>query len=81
HAGLNRPDNRLDVGGTEAERVAQEIIAVEIASGALAQPRGKVALLFDYDAKWLFEIHFQGIDFEYAHFAFDYYSTLRSLGL
>ncbi|MFX5785206.1 beta-galactosidase trimerization domain-containing protein, partial [Acinetobacter baumannii] len=25
--------------------------------------------------------HFQGIDFEYAHFAFDYYSTLRSLGL
>ncbi len=81
HAGLNRPDNRLDVGGTEAERVAQEIIAVEKANGVLAQPRGKVALLFDYDAKWLFEIHFQGIDFEYAHFAFDYYSTLRSLGL
>jgi beta-galactosidase len=40
-----------------------------------------VALLFDYDAKWLLEIHFQGIDFEYQHFVFDYYSTLRSLGL
>ncbi|MCP1575628.1 beta-galactosidase GanA [Herbaspirillum rubrisubalbicans] len=81
HAGLNRPDNRLDVGGSEAERVAQEINSVQAAHGELPQPRGKVALLFDYDAKWLFEIHFQGIDFEYAHFAFDYYSTLRALGL
>jgi len=81
HAGLNRPDNRLDVGGSEAEQVAREIIAVEQAQGALAQPRGKVALLFDYDAKWLFDIHFQGIDFEYQRFAFQYYSTLRALGL
>ncbi|KAF1041663.1 MAG: Beta-galactosidase [Herbaspirillum frisingense] len=81
HAGLNRPDNRLDVGGVEAERVAQEIVTVEQAAGALAQPRGKVALLFDYAAKWLFEIHHQGADFHYPRFAFEYYSALRSLGL
>lgn len=80
HAGLNRPDNRLDVGGNEAGQVAREIDAVE-AGGALAQPRGKVALLFDYGAKWLFEIHHQGADFQYARFAFDYYSALRALGL
>jgi beta-galactosidase len=84
HAGLNRSDNQLDVGGTEAGLVAREIEQVVQAAaidGTLAQPRGKVALLFDYAAKWLFEIHFQGADFHYPRIAFDYYSALRSLGL
>jgi beta-galactosidase len=81
HAGLNRPDDKLDVGGEEAARVAQEMDQVTQVAGALAQPRGRVALLFDYSAKWLFEIHSQGEDFLYARFAFEYYSTLRSLGL
>ncbi len=81
HAGLNRPDNVLDVGGAEAACVAQEISLVEQAAGALAQPRGKVALLFDYTAKWLFEIHHQGADFHYPRVVFEYYSALRSLGL
>src|SRR5450830_26068 len=81
HAGLNTPDNRLDIGGQEAQRVAEEIQQVESAAGALAQPQGKVALLFDYAAKWLFEIHPQGADFQYQRIAFDYYSALRSLGL
>jgi beta-galactosidase len=84
HAGLNRPDNQLDVGGSEAEQVAREIEQVTHAAavdGTLAQPRGKVALLFDYAAKWLFEIHFQGADFHYPRIAFEYYSALRSLGL
>ncbi|WP_442782219.1 beta-galactosidase [Collimonas fungivorans] len=81
HAGLNTPDNRLDVGGHEAQRVAEEIQQVELAAGALQQPRGKVALLFDYAAKWLFEIHPQGADFHYPQIAFEYYSALRSLGL
>jgi len=81
HAGLNTPDNRLDIGGQEAQRVAAEIELVEQQAGALSQPQGKVALLFDYAAKWLFEIHPQGADFQYQRIAFDYYSALRSLGL
>jgi len=82
HAGLNTPDNRLDLGGTEAARVAGEIRAV------LADPRADanasvttpVALVFDYEAKWLFEVQPQGADFHYPRFAVEYYSTLRALG-
>jgi beta-galactosidase len=81
HAGLNTPDNRLDIGGGEAERVAQEIRAVAEANvdadGKVTTP---VALVFDYDAKWLFEVQPQGADFHYPRFAVEYYSALRALG-
>lgn len=80
HAGLNRPDNRLDVGGVEAQTVAREIADVLKADGE-SQVAAKVALIWDYETKWVFEIHPQGADFHYPRFAFEYYSALRSLGL
>jgi beta-galactosidase len=80
HAGLNTPDSRLDVGGTEASTVAREIEQVVKANGDAAVS-AKVALVWDYEAKWLFEIHPQGADFHYPRFAFEYYSALRSLGI
>jgi beta-galactosidase len=81
HAGLNTPDNQLDVGGHEAARVAEEIRAVAAAhADADAAVTTKVALVYDYEAKWLFEIHPQGADFTYPRFAFEYYSALRALG-
>ncbi len=83
HAGLNTPDNRLDVGGSEAVQVAREVRALLAEHGADAQAEvpSRVALLFDYTAKWLFEIHPQAADFHYPRFALEYYSALRSLGL
>jgi beta-galactosidase len=80
HAGLNTPDNQLDLGGSEAQVVAQEIERVMEAGGD-ASVSTKVALVWDYEAKWVFEIHPQGADFAYPRFAFEYYSALRSLGL
>lgn len=80
HAGLNTSDNRLDVGGSEAHRVAEEIARVEAHADANAPVHGKIALIWDYTAKWLFAIHPQGADFFYPRFAFEYYSALRSLG-
>ena len=80
HAGLNTPDNRLDMGGAEASVVAKEIEQVLEADGE-SKVATKVALVWDYEAKWLFEIHPQGADFHYPRFAFEYYSALRSLGL
>jgi beta-galactosidase len=81
HAGLNTPDNRLDIGGSEAERVAQEIRAVAEADvdadGKVTTP---VALVFDYEAKWLFEVQPQAADFHYPRFVVEYYSALRALG-
>ncbi|AMH43024.1 MULTISPECIES: beta-galactosidase [Burkholderiaceae] len=80
HAGLNTPDNQLDLGGEEASLVAKEIDRVVTEDGELPVA-AKVALVWDYEAKWLFEIHPQGVDFHYPRFAFEYYSALRSLGL
>jgi beta-galactosidase len=80
HAGLNTPDNQLDMGGAEASVVAKEIEQVLGADGE-SKVSTKVALVWDYEAKWLFEIHPQGADFHYPRFAFEYYSALRSLGL
>jgi len=80
HAGLNTPDNQLDMGGAEASVVAKEIEQVLEADGE-SKVSTKVALVWDYEAKWLFEIHPQGADFHYPRFAFEYYSALRSLGL
>ncbi|WP_233873005.1 beta-galactosidase [Paraburkholderia adhaesiva] len=81
HAGLNTPDNRLDIGGEEAARVATEIRTVLDAQGSADfNVKTPVALVFDYEAKWLFEIQPQGADFHYPRFAFEYYSALRALG-
>ncbi|MGI4983555.1 MAG: beta-galactosidase, partial [Janthinobacterium lividum] len=79
HAGLNTPDNRLDVGGSEAAQVAAEIGALRSAGATEVTPdarhpaSGRVALVWDYESKWLFEIHPQGKDFHYPRFAFEYY--------
>jgi len=85
HAGLNTPDNRLDIGGNEARQVAEEIRAVQrhlVNAGSTQHSRAKrVAMVWDYTSKWVFEIHPQGQDFHYPRFAFEYYSALRSLGL
>jgi beta-galactosidase len=78
HAGLNTPDNRLDLGGSEAAEVTRELQAI---TSPQAKVSARVALIFDYEAKWLFEIQPQGKDFAYGRIVFDYYSALRSLGL
>lgn len=83
HAGLNTPDNRLDIGGSEAERVAQELRLLADAAGSVnadGKVETSVALLFDYEAKWLFEVQPQGVDFHYPRYAVEYYSALRALG-
>ncbi|TDG11098.1 beta-galactosidase [Paraburkholderia guartelaensis] len=82
HAGLNTPDNRPDLGSAEAARVAEEIEAVLAAAkgGRDFDVKTPVALVLDYEAKWLFEIHPQGADFHYPRFAVEYYSALRALG-
>lgn len=82
HAGLNTPDDRLDIGGEEAAVVARELALLgEADKDAACKVASKAALIFDYQAKWLLDIHPQGADFLYARIVFDYYSALRSLGL
>ncbi|HYD99591.1 MAG TPA: beta-galactosidase, partial [Alphaproteobacteria bacterium] len=77
HAGLNRPDGKLDLGGEEAMRVARELEAVALEPPAQAP----VALVFDYQAAWMLNIQPQGADYRYTEMVFRWYEGVRSLGL
>jgi beta-galactosidase len=77
HAGLLRPDRSDDLGAHEARHAAADIATI----GALAAPEKSVALLFSYEALWLFETQPQGESFRYFELAFAMYGALRRLGL
>ncbi len=78
HAGLNRPDNSPDIASIEAKNVLQVLSAV----GEINEhPKADVALIFDYEAQWIFEIQPQGRSFNYARLAFQFYTSLRQKGL
>lgn len=75
HAGLNRPDFQPDVGFLEAKRVAEELFPLPPVG------RAPVALLYDPEAAWVFEIQPQGAEWNYLTLVFSFYSVLRRLGL
>ena len=78
HAGLNRPDRTLSVGGQEASQVGKELAKL----GALAEnTKAQVALVYSYEADWMTRLERQGKDFVYSDVAFRYYTALRRLGL
>lgn len=82
HAGLNRPDSVLDVGGREARETAEELGATwwkEMQD--LPQESAPVALVFDYEAAWMHDIQPQGRSFSYLALVFTWYSSLRRHGV
>lgn len=81
HSGLNLPNNELSPGGLEVRQAAQEIAASAVLSDLPAATRAEVALVFDYETQWMFEIQRHGATFDYQMLAFDYYEALRELGL
>lgn len=82
HAGLNRPDNVLDVGGHEAGVVAREIDSDWWREALSAPPTpASVAIVFDYEAAWMHQIQPQGRSFSYLALVFTWYTALRRLGL
>ncbi|MEP2987779.1 MAG: beta-galactosidase [Parasphingorhabdus sp.] len=78
HAGLYRPDNVIAPGGEEAMQAAKDLAALNLPEKADQAP---VALVFSYEADWLFQTQPQGQNFRYIELAFEMYSALRKLGL
>ena len=78
HAGLNRPDNAPDIASLE---VASALDVINSINAPPKRAKSDVALIFDYEAIWLFETQPQGKDFDYTILAFKFYSALRRLGL
>ncbi|MDE1181008.1 beta-galactosidase [Paraburkholderia sp.] len=81
HSGLNLPNNELSPGGMEVRRAAAEIAASDALSTLPAASPASVAVVFDYETQWMFEIQRHGKSFDYQTLAFDYYEALRELGL
>lgn len=82
HSGLNRPDNQLSQGGHEVLQVSGELAALAAAMPApAAAPARKVALLFDYQADWIYSIQPHGKTFDYQMLVLAYYQALRELDL
>jgi beta-galactosidase len=82
HAGLNRVDNVLDVGGIEAAAVAYELEDAWWQEAANAPARSApVALVFDYEAAWMHAIQPQGRNFSQLALVFTWYTALRRLGV
>jgi beta-galactosidase len=77
HAGLLRPDSAEAEGFGEAKKVAEEIAKLDLPAGSSAE----VAIVFDYASAWAWEIQPQGREFDYFRLVFDFYRSLRRLGL
>jgi beta-galactosidase len=77
HAGLLRPDSAAAPALIEASVVASEIADL----GQVKSTRAPAAVIFDYEASWVFETQPQGADFTYFGLVLDAYRALRRAGL
>ncbi len=77
HAGLLRPDSSEDEAVLEARAASADIGKI----GAVGAAPQSVALVFSYEADWLFRTQPQGASFRYLELVFAFYSALRSIGL
>lgn len=77
HAGLLRPDSADAPAVTEVAQVARELEAMPEIDPAPAP----VALVFDYESAWAWEVQPQGRDFDLFRLAFAAYRALRRAGL
>lgn len=77
HAALLRPDAEPAPALAEAAQVAEEIAQLPEV-GTAASP---VALVFDYESAWAWDVQPQGADFDMFRLAFAAYRGLRRAGL
>ncbi len=77
HAALLRPDAEPAPAFAEAAQVAEEIAQLPEV-GTAASP---VALVFDYESAWAWDVQPQGADFDMFRLAFAAYRGLRRAGL
>ncbi|WP_108397428.1 beta-galactosidase [Devosia submarina] len=78
HAGLLRPDNEPAPAYFDAQQVAQEVKAIGI-GGAAA--RGRVAIVFDYQSEWAWDIQPQAKGFSHSAHVRALYAAFRKHGV
>lgn len=78
HEGLLLPDGRPNAAAREIAQVAQEL---ERLQARVETRRSPVALVFDYESAWAWEIEPQGRDFSYLELILVFYRALRRAGV
>ncbi|MCP8882278.1 beta-galactosidase [Devosia sp. XJ19-1] len=78
HAGLLRPDSEPAPAYGEASQVARELASVGLGGTAA---KGKIALIFDYESEWAWEIQPQAAGFKHGNHVRGLYSAFRKHGL
>ena len=78
HAGLLRPDSEPAPAYHEAMQVAEELKAVGMAGTAA---KGRVAVVFDYQSEWAWEIQPQAKGFSHGAHVRALYSAFRKHGI
>lgn len=76
HAGLLLPDNELSEGGKEVASLSAELANYTPPSAA----KSSVAIVFDYQSQWAWEVQPQDQNFDYFRLIFDIYSGFRKQG-
>ena len=76
HAGLLRPDSAEAPAMAEVREVAAELAEAD----AVAPVQAPVAIVFDYDADWAWNVQPHGKGLDYLWLVFDQYRALRALG-
>jgi len=77
HAGLLRPDNVDAPAMAEARAVAQELAEAP----DISTTQAPVAIMYDYDASYSWDIQPHGLGLSYFALVFDAYQAMRALGL
>ncbi|WP_419906325.1 beta-galactosidase [Hoeflea sp.] len=77
HSGLLRPDGVEAEGFYEAESAVEAMSKLEMTGTS----RAEVAIVYDYQSSWAWEVQPQGREFDYFRLVFDHYRALRRKGL
>jgi beta-galactosidase len=78
HEALLLPNSEKNEAWFAVKQVAEELASFD---GAVAAARSDVALVFDYESDWAWQIQPQGKDFSYLDLVMAYYRALRRLGV
>lgn len=78
HAGLLRPDSEPAPGYHEASQVARELAETAVAGEA---HKGRIALIYDYQSEWAWEIQPHAAGFRHGDHVRSLYSAFRKHGL
>lgn len=77
HSAIKRSDNAPAKVYDDIKSLAQELQEKQ----AQVKLENKVALLFDYESQWAWEVQPQGQDFDYFKLVYAYYCAFRQLGI